>query len=386
MRIHIVAAALPPQLDGIGDYTANLAQELAKSEQVKILTAAGRDHSPIAGVAIEDVFLVSQPRTVRRLLPIIKSDAPDWVLLQYNPFSYGRRGFNMHLPTTMHAMRRQCPNTRIAVMVHEPYAWRDNWRLALMSAWHRAQFFALGKAADIIFFSIEPWALKFRSWFPHVPVKHLPVGSNIPLVEIDRNEARRRLNIDDDVTVLGVFGTAHPSRMLSRVRSAAEAASNAGWKILILHIGPEADLVREQLGSLPLRADGPLPAEEVSLRMAAMDVHLIPFADGASTRRTSLMTSLQHGVPTIATEGYWTDRLLSDANGKALLMARTRDPQQFHENTLNCLRDRSLRESLSKGARLLYRDNFSWDVISKRLLGSLIQYSGAAQDRAKPLV
>lgn len=368
MRISIIAAALPPQLDGIGDYTANLALELAKTEQVKILTAEGRDHSPIRGVAIEDAFLVSQPRTVRRLPPIIKADAPDWVLVQYNPFSYGRRGFNMHLPMAMRALCRQCPNVRIAVMVHEPHAWRDNWRLALMSAWHRAQLFALGRAADVIFFSIEPWALNFRSWFPRTPVWHLPVGSNIPLIDIDQCEARRRLGIDDGVAVLGVFGSAHPSRMLGRVRSAAEAARSAGWNVLILHIGPEADSVREQMGGLPLRADGPLPAEEVSRRMAAMDVHLIPFADGVSTRRTSLMTSLQHGIPTIATEGYWTDRLLRDANGKALLMARTSDAAQFHEHTLRCLGDQAARDSLSLGARRLYREHFAWDVIARGLL------------------
>jgi glycosyltransferase involved in cell wall biosynthesis len=386
LKIDIIAAALPPQLDGIGDYTANLASQLAQTEEIRILTEEGRTHDDIPGVTIEGAFLVSEPRTVLRLLERIEARRPDWVLLQYNPFSYGRRGINPYLPWMLHSLRRRCPATRIAVMVHEPYAWTDTWRLALMSAWHRAQLWMLGRAADVLFFSIEPWALKFRSWFPKTPLWHLPVGSNIPLVEIDRAEARRRLGIEDGTMVIGVFGTAHPSRMLYRVRSAVEEACRAGWSVLILHLGPDADLVRLQMRNLPLRADGPLPAEEVSRRFAAMDVHLIPFADGVSTRRTSLMTSLQHGVPTVATVGFWTDQILKDANEQALLLAGTQDQERFHQYTLRCLQDPALRESLGAGARRLYEQNFSWQVIGQQLLTRLTEHSRSAAGSAKRLV
>ena len=50
MKIHIIAAALPPQLDGIGDYSALLAAELARCVEVTLLSGAGPDATCIPGV------------------------------------------------------------------------------------------------------------------------------------------------------------------------------------------------------------------------------------------------------------------------------------------------------------------------------------------------
>ena len=91
MRIHIIAAALPPQLDGIGDYTANLAAELAHSATVTVLTGAPTPDL-IPGVQVETAFSADNPRSVWNLVSRVAADPPDWVLLQYNPFSYGRWG------------------------------------------------------------------------------------------------------------------------------------------------------------------------------------------------------------------------------------------------------------------------------------------------------
>ena len=44
----MIAAALPPQLDGIGDYSARVAAELAHSAEVTVLTGAP-DPDPIPG-------------------------------------------------------------------------------------------------------------------------------------------------------------------------------------------------------------------------------------------------------------------------------------------------------------------------------------------------
>ena len=161
LKIHLVAAALPPALDGIGDYSARLAAELAQIASVKVLTAQP-DPAAIPGVTVETVFSVQNPRSVWNLARQIEADPPDWVLLQYNPFSYGKWGLNLPLPLAMRRIKRRCPATKIAVMVHETFVpFGVNWKFRVMTLWQRPQFAVLSRTADVLFFSVDAWAQTF---------------------------------------------------------------------------------------------------------------------------------------------------------------------------------------------------------------------------------
>jgi glycosyltransferase involved in cell wall biosynthesis len=371
LRLHIIAATLPPQVNGIGDYTAQLASALVPSCAVKILTGDRERYTPIPGVTIEPVFTVAHPGSVRKIEASVASDPPDWLLLQYNPFSYGYLGLNLHLPLVFRRMRRRYPTTRFALMVHEPFVPIISWKWAIMTIWQRWQLWMLGQSADLIFFSIEAWARRFQRWFPGKPVFHLPVGSNIPHVRIATAAARTRLGVREDTLVIGLFGTAHISRLVGWVKGAVEASCPAGRDPLILYIGPHSAAIREHLGSVPLLAEGPLPADEVSRRFAALDVYLAPFVDGVSTRRTTLMTGLQHGVATVGTRGVNTDTMIRREDGRALLLADVDAADRFSEHVRRLLADAALRERLGGEARRLYCREFAWDRLASRLLAAL---------------
>jgi glycosyltransferase involved in cell wall biosynthesis len=371
MTIHIIAAALPPQLNGIGDYTAQLAAAMAGSIRLKVLTVTGQPHRPIPGVAIEPVFSIAEPHSVRQIARHVEADRPDWLLLQYQPFAYGRWGLNPHLPLTIADIKRRSPETRIAVMVHEPFVRIECWKTAIQTSWQRWQLWKLGRSADLMLFSIEAWARTFRSWFPEKPVLHLPVGSNIPLVRMPRDEIRARLRIPEQTMVLGLFGTTHPSRLLLPVRRAAETAQRAGWDVLVLYMGPHALRLREAMGNLPVLAEGQLPAEEISRRFAALDVYFAPFSDGVSTRRTTLMTGLQHGAAVIGTRGPLTDSILREHDGRSLLLADVDTPAELGSLALRLLDDVSLRARLGHAAQALYQREFSWEQCSSRLLAAM---------------
>ena len=353
MKIHIIAAALPPRLDGIGDYTALLAAELAHSATVTVLTAQ-TDPDPIPGVMVETVFAANEPRSVWNIARAVAADPPDWVLLQYNPFSYGKWGCNLHLPLMLALLKKRLPGVRIAVMAHETFVPLGVSRqFMVMTLWQRPQFAVLSRTADALFFSIEAWAKPYAAKFPGKPVVHLPVGSNIPRVPITRAEARARLGIPDTTLVLGVFGAMHPSRLMDWVRDAAEAVCATGQEMVVLYIGPDGEAVRRLLGSLPLIADGPLSSSEISRRFAAMDVFLSPFSDGLSTRRGSFMTSLQHGVAGVATRGHHTDGVLKREDGKSLLLADVTDPQAFSSHVLSLVADADQRAALGWAGQAL---------------------------------
>jgi hypothetical protein len=284
VKIAMIAAALPPQLDGIGDYSARIAEELAKHCTVTVYTGDDAAHNPISGCSVVSAFTPQRPASVWQLTDKIAAEKPDWVLLQYNPFSFGRRGWNPYLASAMAAIKKRSPGTRLAVMAHETFVPLSGFVWYVMGTYQRWQFLQLGRAADLLFLSIEPWAKEFASWFPKIPVKHLPVGSNMPRVEISREEARERLGIAPETFVVGLFGQAHISRMLDWIGDTVQSLYRDDSRILLLYIGPHAENVRAVAGDVPLIAEGPFPPEEVSRRFAAMDVYLVPFIDGVSTR------------------------------------------------------------------------------------------------------
>ena len=296
---------------------------------------------------------------------------PDWILVQYNPFSYGKWGWHPYLVQTLQRLRRQLPNVRIAVMAHECFMPPITPKFALMSAWQQALFWWLGKNIDILFLSIQPWAEHFQRWFPRIPVVHLPVGSNMPHVAITCDEARAQLDIDNKQFVVGLFGTSHISRPMDWVSAALKRLHDANDNTLLLYVGPDVETVRQATkGIVPLRADGASLPGDVSRRFAAMDMCLAPYTDGVSTRRGAFMAGLQHGVPTISTRSFHTDDVLLENNETAYYLANSSCPE-FVDGAERIARDAPRRELMRCAARQLYQERFDWKPIAARMCDHL---------------
>jgi len=396
VRISLICAALPPQMDGIGDYSANIAAELARPTRgtlVTILTSRERggslvQHAPIPGVAIESVFDPGIPRSVLCITDAIKTSKqpPNWLLLQYNPFSFGRWGVNPYLAAMVRQVQQIRPQTRFALMIHEPFVRFTNARSVPLAAWQRAQLFALGRQADVVLVSIEPWRRELAAWFGAERTVHLPVGSNIGRVAITHRAARERLNIPPVALVLGLFGAAGRGRTLETLRRSVNALTNACPErpVRVLTIGPDDTAVQNALAGAGARGDvtiiaagGLLDADEVSRRFAAMDICLAPYVDGVSTRRTSLMTALQHGVAVVGTRGHTTDPLLENEDGRAFLLAGARDPDTFAAHVVRLADDAGLRARLAGAGERLFETHFTWKRITALLMETLVT-------RAKP--
>jgi len=371
-KIWIITSALPPKLDGIGDYSALLSAELAKSADVTVVCGSQNpDH--ISGVTVQTPYSALDPQTVKHILPCIAAGKPDWVVLQYCPFGYGRWGLNLQLPIVMQAIRRHSPETRVALMVHEPYVPIDNYKFAVFTTWQRWQLWQLGRNADIVFLSIEPWAKKFQPWFPKKEVSCLAVGSNIPYVQTDRKAIRRELGISEQTVVLGYFGTIHPSRLTSWVRGALEAVIRTGRDAVVLYVGPGCKIMDEVLAGLPHLNTGALPAYEVSRAFSAMDIHLSTFDDGISTRRGSFIAGIQHGLPTVGTFGRSTSSELLAHNGAAFMLTDTQAEDRFYEMVCDLAGDTAKRKRMGLEASRLFEQEFAWNKIARKLTDRLAE-------------
>src|SRR5205807_1928318 len=100
---------------------------------------------------------------------------------------------------------------------------------------------------------------------------------------------------------IGVFSLSGSGKALTLIESAwRDAAARVGDRCYLVLIGAsvkEAAAVLPQAARHPrCRATGRLSAEDVSGWMQTVDLLLAPFSDGMSSRRTSVMAALEHGV------------------------------------------------------------------------------------------
>lgn len=370
MKIVFIAATLPPQLNGIGDYSALLARELSKNHRMSIWTAHNTPFAPLPNVEIEPVFRVGEARSFRALEAVARREKPDWIVLQYACFAFGKRGFNLELPRVLRRIARR-GDARFALMMHEPFVRVTSFKNALMTTYQRWQLWSLGHSARAIFYSIEPWQLELQRYFKGRVNRHLPVFSNIPFHQIERETARRALGLDDADFALGVFGSAHQSRLTARICDAARAVENAGLRPVVLYIGPSGAATRAAIPEVRLLDQGALAADEISARFAAMDVYLAAFSDGVSTRRTSLMTALQHGVPVVGTSGYLTDDGWKRENGRALWLARVENGAEFGERVRELTSNKPQRSAMGRAGQQLYEREFAIEITARRIMETL---------------
>ncbi|MEI2691270.1 MAG: glycosyltransferase [Anaerolineae bacterium] len=89
----------------------------------------------------------------------------------------------------------------------------------------------------------------------------------------------------------------------------------------------------------------------------------MPYRDGASFRRGSLMAAIAHAMPVISTEPAVTIPELR--HGENIWLAPVRSPEALAEAAARLWQEPALRRQLSQGAREL-AGRFTWDAIADR--------------------
>lgn len=360
--LHLIAPSSPPKICGVGDHSQLLGQALA--ERMPLLAHCGQ-RAPEGGYHGFETLLDFDSRYPWTLGPMVRSSrfqSGDAALVQYTNFAYGRYGFNPWLAPALRHLRRR--GVRVATMFHETYMPAVGFKIRLMGAWQRRFFRQVGRASDLCLFSVQPWTLEYSSWFPRAKVRTLPVGSNMPLLEVDRLAERERIGIPQGAICLVVFGGTHPSRLFEWIVGASRALTASGIEHVVVHVGPDGEEVERRLQGAPLIGLGIRSPEEVSRALSTADLFLSPISDGASSRRGSLLAGLQHGLCCLTTKGPSTDGIFAEAGGSAMLFAE--DQTSFSSLCVELARQSERRRELGIGAARFYEANYAWSSIARK--------------------
>jgi glycosyltransferase involved in cell wall biosynthesis len=267
-RVLMIVDVFPPEICGIGDYSACLARAMAeRGVGVRVLTKAINGAGAMQtsswaceGHGHEDVAM--PPSTVdgfdvrriggrwgfadfRRVLAEADAMGPETIIhVQYpSRTGYGRRPMINLLPALVRIAR---PSHKIVVTMHEYHEHRLRWRARVLPM-------LLGPSALIAVRSVDcrrisSWLRLMRPWRTDSeslpPVAMVPVASNIPaarLSDADRQTLRRELGLGQESLVLTFFGDVRPDKGVHSLLDAAQAVRRQGLDVRVLVIGAVGD-------------------------------------------------------------------------------------------------------------------------------------------------
>jgi glycosyltransferase involved in cell wall biosynthesis len=311
----VITGEYPPAPGGVSDYTRVVAEALAEAgESVHVwcpgdILAASVER----GVTVHRSLGTIDPAGLRRAAAHLDAlPAPRRLLVQWVPHAFGRRSMNVGFCRWV--ARRAAAGDRVDLMVHEPFlpVTLHPGRFAVAMV-HRLMAMQLLRAAARVFVATPAWTPMLRPYAAGrtVPFTWLPEPASVPVIAAPDARFRADLRVGCS-TLIGSFSCHSPyaRRMLTDVVPRVLAGSPSAALCLVGAGSVETrdDLVTRSPELAPrIRASGTIDAAAVSHYLSACDVAVQPYVDGICTRHSSAMTVLAHGLPTVTTEGRFTE-------------------------------------------------------------------------------
>lgn len=379
MRIGIITGEYPPMRGGVGAYTAILASELAAlGVSVRVLSRIGTTSGdPEVQV---DSIVESWGVGIRRKVKRWAEDHDLTILnIQYQTAAYNMSALIHFLPDAL----RPLPVVTTFHDLRHPYLFPKAGRLRDWVVMHLAQ----ASQAVIATNHADANALG------DLPaMRMIPIGSNILTApSFDASVVRNQMGLRQGAYLIGYFGLVNSSKGIDDLLISIADIRAQGIDAHLLLIGAgvgssdptnQAMLhtIERQIAALDLRSvihtTGYLEDADVSAHLAAVDVVALPYRDGASYRRGSLMAAIRCGcaiVTTIPDVAIPTFR-----DGETMRLVSAGDTNALSTALLQLHAEPELRTRLRAGAATIAHD-FDWVQIAEATHETLITALNRAQ-------
>jgi glycosyltransferase involved in cell wall biosynthesis len=179
---------------------------------------------------------------------------------------------------------------------------------------------------------------------------------------------RELLGLETDM-VIALYGSGHNTRLLEHCAAAITGIAEARGAPTVLNLGFAAPSLPTLPRAVRVLTPGSLPVADLAAFLAASDIALLPYLDGASTRRTTMIAALQQQTCVLSTLGALTDREL--AAGPSPMLTPMRDRRAFVDAAVEIATDPDLRRRTAALGRTAFEKRFSWPVLADRIATTL---------------
>jgi glycosyltransferase involved in cell wall biosynthesis len=342
--ILFVSGEYPPDIGGVADYTARLRTEL---------TAIGCNSTVVSRTDVR--------RWNSRALALLVRRAPHTgvVHIQYQAAAFDLLGDICLLPLLL----RRRPKLRVVTTFHDarvPYLFPKAGRLRLAALRLLARTSHAVLAAD----ERDLALLGGRGY-------QVPIGSNVasaPPPGYSRAAFRAQLGFAEDDLVLVYFGLLNASKGLDTLLDALALLPQPRLLLLGGDVGASdptnrrtADAVAERLavfGPRVIRRGYQSPSG-ISAHLLAADIAVLPYTDGASPRRGSLLACAEHGLPIVSTLP------VSQAVADAVVGVPPADPRALAD-AISSIRDNPAVDARLRTGSSALATRCSWPAIAEK--------------------
>lgn len=369
MRICMVCPTYPPNdvPCGVGDYTRELAEHLAVTG-VSLTVVASTFHRPENSSPIRVIPFAERWdwRATRNLARFIHEGAFDLIHIQYTPGLFGRSPWLKLLPAVL-ALQG---GPRVILTPH-----------TLVGGYPSAAVLAplLTSFSHRIICPNDEVTYLVARYLPFLRqrVRRIPIGSSIPALvgdpELTRAAIRAEFGLGADTMLLTHFGFAYSGKGIETLVVAAGHLRDAGMQFRLLMIGgpwPGAEAYYEELQATSRASGlnehilwlGHCGRERIAALLLASDIYVVPYDDGISARRSTLLAGIMHHLPILSTHAVRPSRLFRD--GENVLLVPPGDHVALSRAMTTLITSPELRRRLRLGVANLAKD-FSWSRIAE---------------------
>lgn len=300
LRLALITGSFPPEICGVGDYSARLAEHLAPWCDVQVVTSCG-EGGAADGLTVHRVMNSWSLRKLPFFISLIRKIAPDVIHIQYPTRGYGAGTLPYIVPLLCRLMGKPSVQTW-----HE----RPELRRFLLNAFTSDDIVVVEEDLPSNLPSLIAGYTDRKRWH------HIPIASNIPAVQMspaDIFEERSRYCSEDERLVV-FFGFATPEKGVEYLFDIADPATD--YLVIISQLSPADGYhgrILELAGSGSWKGrctvTGCLPQDRVARLLRSADAAVFPFVSGMRPKNGSVLAALAQGtlVVTTSTTGHGYD-------------------------------------------------------------------------------
>lgn len=315
MKIVFICGAAEPGKDGVGDYVRLLAASLVHSGHSAFIVSYNDRYIQEKRTETQqclgaEITVLRLPRAASEQArfsdakSFVQDISPDWISLQFVPFSYHEKGLSTTLAAQFAAL---APAARKQIMFHELWVGMDTQSPLKLKLWGRMQKWYIKKLLravkpDVIHTHSQVY--KAQLGILGFAAKLLPLYSNIPVVH---EPAGTEHNLD-----AVVFGNIHfggNTRLFAQwLKTTADDTGRTPHFHFIGNTGAQAQVWKESLkeAGIQYTDHGLCEPEYISglLSKCTLGVASTPYL--LTEKSGSVSAMLEHGLPVVAVAREWT--------------------------------------------------------------------------------
>ena len=309
MKVVFISNNLPPAVDGVGDYTYFIAEQFVEhGHEVHIICSNRKEVDEVEEMNIYPIVDYWDKNGMDQTVALIKEIQPDFVSLQYVPYSFSDKG----LPWIMIYFLQQIVEAKIPISTtfHEVCI-RLEAKVLGRALGQRIIARSLAKHSDKVITSIDFYVKYIRKWTKNVEL--IQIGSNIPEIfipEEEQKELRCKITPNGEF-LIATFGKRDHVALLNWFEQLLALRPNT--KLLICGKTPKIK-IKESLKP-HIYATGYLSREGVYKQLKCSDLFM-QFSmgkGGVCNKSGSLAAAFAAGLPILGNEGDMTNKALLES-------------------------------------------------------------------------